>query len=56
MKRCTNCYFGDQCYAPNGCEHYAPILEDEDNIDSYLYFDFDEYFNDWNAYVSEFND
>lgn len=56
MNRCKNCYFNEQCSSPNGCEHYAPILEDDDDLSSYIYFDFDEYCRDWNTYVSEYAD
>lgn len=56
-KQCNNCYYHDVCDGSELCDDYYPIGEEaeEADIEELIEKRREEFQEEWNEYISEFN-
>lgn len=54
-KTCSNCLYGDQCGSFNICDYFSP-MDDADDIEAVIENGRQEFLDEWNEYISEYND
>lgn len=54
-KTCSNCLYGDQCGSSSICDYFSP-MDDVDAIEETIENGRQEFWGEWNEYISEYND